>query len=246
MEYSFDSDDNSYTACLFPHEALFSWRCCKVDLRRDDDRFGMLENEVPPVTDCAENSNSGIFVSSWISNFGDDVGPWSKTLKSLPNVADPCRLLRFATGLPRLAWSRFMIASLRFNGLDVEVGVVAPSCVPSNLASAWLIGALISGLSVFFSRFCAAIFFDSVGLVFSHFFISYSSRSVTPSGICKLSRLLDSPVETRLSGLLGEVRTLDVVGEFFARFADRSDSFTLGGKGFASGEGAWVGVPKKF
>jgi hypothetical protein len=128
-----------------------------------------------------------------------------------------------------------MIASLRFNGLDVEVGVVAPSFVPSNLASAWLIGALISGLSVFFG---------SVGLVFSHFFISYSSRSVTPSGVCELRRLFDSLVETRFSGLLGEVRTLEVVGEFFARFADRSESFTLGGKGFARGEGACVGVPK--
>jgi hypothetical protein len=75
VEYSFDSEDSSYTACLFPHEALFSCRCCRVDLRRDDDRFGMLENEPDPVTDCADRSYSGTFVSSWISNFGDDVGP---------------------------------------------------------------------------------------------------------------------------------------------------------------------------
>jgi hypothetical protein len=54
--------------------------------------------------------------------------------------------------------------------------------------------------------------------------------------------LFDSLVETRFNGLLGEVRVLP--GEFFARLADRSDSFTLGGNGFANGDGAWVGVAK--
>jgi hypothetical protein len=83
-----------------------SVRCCKVDFRRDEDRRGMLNAddtaELPLITDAAESSYSW-FESSWISKCGDDVGPWSKTLKSCPKLADPCKLRRFATGLPRLA-----------------------------------------------------------------------------------------------------------------------------------------------
>ena len=37
-----------------------------------------------------------------------------------PRLEIPCKLRRFATGLPWLGWSRFMVASLRFNAPVVE------------------------------------------------------------------------------------------------------------------------------
>lgn len=45
-------------------------------------------------------------------------GVWAKISKSAPSEAVPCKLLRFATGLPRPAVSKFMIPSLRLSGLD--------------------------------------------------------------------------------------------------------------------------------
>ena len=38
-------------------------------------------------------------------------------LKSVSRLEIPCRLRRFATGLPRLVWSTLILASLRLSGL---------------------------------------------------------------------------------------------------------------------------------
>jgi len=81
--------------------------------------------------------------------------------------------------------------------------------------------------------------------MYSHLLFSWSFLDATPGVGCEFARSYDS-LKTRFNGLLGEVRVfVAVVGEFFARLADRSDSFTLGGNGFASGDGPCVGVPKK-
>jgi hypothetical protein len=54
-------------------------------------------------------------VSSSTRGAGDE----SKTSKSAPRMDGPCKLLRFATGLPMLAVSIFMTPSLRLRGLDL-------------------------------------------------------------------------------------------------------------------------------
>lgn len=52
-------------------------------------------------------------------------------LKSFPKLDIPCSERRLATGLPRLAWSRFMVASFLFSGLTVLEGNA--SVASSNL-----------------------------------------------------------------------------------------------------------------
>jgi hypothetical protein len=49
----------------------------------------------------------------------------SKILKSVEKVG-ACTLRRFAEGLPRDAWSKFMIPSLRFKGLPVAMAPNVP------------------------------------------------------------------------------------------------------------------------
>jgi hypothetical protein len=49
----------------------------------------------------------------------------SKILKSVEKVG-VCTLRRFAEGLPREAWSKFMIPSLRFKGLPVAMAPNVP------------------------------------------------------------------------------------------------------------------------
>lgn len=50
------------------------------------------------------------------------MGLWSKTVRSLPAAEMPWMLRRFATGLPKLAWPRLIVASLRFSGLTEIAG----------------------------------------------------------------------------------------------------------------------------
>jgi hypothetical protein len=55
--------------------------------------------------------------SSWIKKLCDDVVLEPKTFWSSfwPSTEIPCKLRRLATGLSWLGWSRFIVASLRFN-----------------------------------------------------------------------------------------------------------------------------------
>ena len=105
----------------------FSCRCCRVVLRRDDVRLG---------TAVRCSGNPCISASVAVSSIGESPEPfnaasWSNMLKSGLNVP-PCKLRRFLDGLPKLAWSKFMIPSLRFSGLDFT-----PQLFPfSNLAVA--------------------------------------------------------------------------------------------------------------
>lgn len=95
-------------------------RCCNVDF---------LSPKGRRCGDCAEGlghveNPEVLSLSFWLSS-ADDAEPlaatsfpWSKTLKSEPKAAGPCKLLRFTRGLPMPAASRFITPSLLFKGLD--------------------------------------------------------------------------------------------------------------------------------
>lgn len=91
-------------------------RCCKVDLRKDMD---FLRGESLPA--CGEPKTGRSFSLPPSSTSSEAVGPPNMRFndsKSEPPGA-PCRLRRFATGLPKSPCSKFMKPSLRFRGLDL-------------------------------------------------------------------------------------------------------------------------------
>lgn len=88
--------------------------------------------------------------------------------KSAPNEDAPCKLLLFATGLPMLADSKFIMPSLRLRGLDLAgIKQFAPGALESGRgrANSNLIG--LSLISYRMTGFCSApIFSRSSALVF--------------------------------------------------------------------------------
>lgn len=90
-------------------------RCCRVDRRREDERLGMVANGLWGWTGVGKEGIS--------LRVGDPSGVvFSTSLSKMLNSAEKlevCTLRRFAEGLPRDAWSKFMIPSLRFKGLPV-------------------------------------------------------------------------------------------------------------------------------
>jgi hypothetical protein len=190
------------------------------------------------VKEAADNSYSWL-ESSCISKLGvDGDGPWSKTLKSWPKLAEPCRLRRFATGLPKLAWSRFIIASLRLRGLDVDE-VIGESLLPSppNLDSIWLTGAFNSELNGIFEFLSKLL--RSEGLVLVQFSCPVAELAEVIGCMFPES---DAWLKARFMGLLGEVLVRDNArgGAVFERAEDRRASFE-GGNG-TRGDGVWGGL----
>lgn len=129
-------------SCRRPQDERGSCLCWRVDLRREEDRLVIADaedggarstglrggDEMVAEAGVGVVDVGGVFCSrlesSWISKDerGVDVTlgeAKSNTLKSLPRLEMPCKLRRLATGLPMLAWSRFMMASLRFRGLEI-------------------------------------------------------------------------------------------------------------------------------
>jgi hypothetical protein len=138
-----------------------------------------------------------------------------------------------------------MIASLRFNGLEVVAAALMQSVAPSaSLDRVWFIGAVISILKGIF--FCFSKLANSVGLMLPLILFSCP----IPNS-CELAGvefpLSEATLNTRLIGLLGEVRDLEAAlgGAVLERLVDRRESFTLGGNGLANGDGVCVGVVVK-
>jgi len=130
-------------------------------------------------------------------------------LKSEANMP-ACKLLRFATGLPKLDWSRFITPSLRFRGLDLTGGckTLAPG-TPDSLfgfmrsRKSNLIGPSLSSKrnGDGFETDSGSGSSDSFGGV-----ISFSSPELRreEDGV-ELPVFVDSP-KARLLGLLGDWR----------------------------------------
>jgi hypothetical protein len=78
-------------------------------------------------------------------------------------------------------------------------------------------------------------------------FLFSCSLTESPAGAGEGFPLSEDSLRTRFTGLLGELRVL-IDGRApatFEPFADRNDSFTLGGNGLARGDGVCVGVACK-
>lgn len=133
-----------------------------------------------------------------------------------------------------------MIASLRFNGLEVTEDVLRLSQQPSppSLDNAWFTGAVISTVNMLFSRVDFSKLARALGLrALAVFSWPLPGLREYDGGVLPLPGVW---LRARLIGLLGEVRVRDDArtGAVFDRVADpRRDSFALGGKGTANGDG---------
>jgi hypothetical protein len=138
-----------------------------------------------------------------------------------------------------------MIASLRFKGLEVVTAPPPHSLRPSpNLDNAKLTGGVTSMSKG--KIFCFSKLFRTVGLMLPLLLFSCPILDSDEELGWELP-LSDVELNARLSGLFGDIRVLDVARgvTVFERCADRSDNFTLEGKGLARGDGVCVGVPVK-
>lgn len=94
-----------------PKRGRSLWRCCKVDRRREDERLGMVA--YGPTFWRGLGLNGASLANGLAGAFSASL---SKMLKSGEKLG-VCTLRRLAEGLPREAWSKFIIPSLRFKGL---------------------------------------------------------------------------------------------------------------------------------
>lgn len=109
-----DASVESSTALGRPKSGR-SPRCCRVERRREDERLGIVANGL-----CGWTGVGNEGISLRVGEPSGVVFPTS--LSKMLNSAEQlgvCTLRRFAEGLPRDAWSKFIIPSLRFKGLPV-------------------------------------------------------------------------------------------------------------------------------
>jgi hypothetical protein len=127
---------NSPSKAGFGRGVLLPYRCDRVDFLKDGvfragDWLLVAGEENEKVTGFSLS-----FERRGSSPEERGVGPCSNTSKSAPKVDAPTLRL-FATGLPIVAESRFMIPSLRFKGLDLagikQLAPGAPGRANSNL-----------------------------------------------------------------------------------------------------------------
>ena len=101
----------------------------------------------------------------------------------------------------------------------------------------------MNGIVFCFSKFFSRLF-RTVGLTLPLLWFSCPEPDSPEEGDRELP-LSEVELNARLSGLFGDMRVLDdpLGGTVFERLADRKDSFTLDGKGFASGDGVCTEAP---
>ena len=163
--------------------------------------------------------------------------PPSEPPTTLPRLDMPWRLRRFATGLPKLAWPKSMIASVRFSGLEVDVGTTSPR------TSGNLVGVVLEAPE----RSRCILCLDGFSMLTRGLWPKASARlwKVVFSWPKSVSRELggfgvvfpasDVMLSARFSGLLGGRGRLVGLDEGTLGRADRRESLTPDRNGVANG-----------
>lgn len=158
-----------------------------------------------------------------------------KSRESVESPEMPCKLRRFATGLPGFAWSRFIIASLRLSGLAVDVAN-ASALTSKNLETVLRDAPEISRCILWRDGFSRFLRDDGLRdrAKFAKLLFSWppSASGAGEGGVTEFPKS-EVALKARFKGLLGERRAVRDNGFAVAAFglAERKESFTPDRKG---------------